>query len=412
MQIKNNTTWKDPYIEAGIGFTPINRKGQVPAFDLSGHQMDLDDSRRVERDAERRSRQRHAPCPLHSNTGGKLTSDQAKHEVCLDWIRMSGPREMRHNAVEILSAYYGSATYGKGRYFLSNGYRFGNAGVYFDADEGTPRDHAVVDLPGEAMGEVSMLQAVKILESLFKIGFKMCRLDIAIDLYEHSGLINQVTESCLAGELCRSRKFEPKHTQSGKEITGHGCNVGVRGKDGSGRFLRVYDKSLQTKTGSAGDWVRWEAELADDCAQQAAMQIVEENDIVSVSISHAFGVCDFREVTGSAHVSRRPRCQWFEELLGEIQPTRVVQSRSKSTLHSFKRWMQTAVVPKLETLSAATGCRMDQLIDTLFGEFEPDPEHLEDHKVRALCIEAGSDPSEAMHRLGNRRLVLITAGAG
>ena len=142
------------------------------------------------------------------------------------------------------------------------------------------------------------------------------------------------------------------------------------------------------------------------------MQIVQEEDFISVALSHAFGVCDFREVTGSEHVSRRPRCKWFEELIGSVQPTRVVQTRAKSTLHSLKRWMQKAVCPKLETLSAATGHSMDTLITTLFGEFEPDPEHLEDSKVRALCIEAGGDPSEAMHRLGNRRLVMVSTGTG
>lgn len=412
MQANKNTNWSDPYIDAGIGFMPINKRGQKKSFDLSGQQTDFDDKRRLENDEERRSRSRRSPRPLNSNTGGKLTDAESGYEICLDWLRLSGPRKMRNQAVELLTAYYGSATYGKGRFFLSNGYRFGNAGVFFDPDEEVARDHAVVDIPGEAMGEITMHQAIEIIDGLFKLGFKMCRMDIAIDLYSHTDLIETMTKSCMNGELCRAKKFEPKYVQSGKHLTGHGCNVGVRGKDGSGRYLRVYDKTLQTKTGDAGGWVRWEAELSDECAQEAAMQIVLEENFIQIALSHAFGVCDFREVTGSEHLHRRPRSKWFEDLIGRVQPTRVVQSRSKSTLHSFKRWMQTSVVPKLETLSAATGHSMDTLIDTLFGEFEPDAEHLEDSKVRALCIEAGGDPSEAMHRLGNRRLVMVSAGAG
>ncbi|PCI11495.1 hypothetical protein COB72_00825 [bacterium] len=401
----------DEYMEAGLGFTLVNRK-KNPSLDLSGQQMDLDDARRVREDEERRSRSHLHDLPPHSNTGGKLTKSDTGYEICIDWIRMSGPRQMRHAAVDLLSTYYGSATYGKGRHFLNSGYRFGNAGVYFDADDQQVRDHAVVDLPGEAMSEVTMSQSVEILDGLFKLGFKMCRLDIAIDMYDKPDLIDMVTQSCLNGELCRARRFEPKYMQNGKQKVGHGCNVGVRGKNGSGRYLRVYDKNLQTKEGPAGGWTRWEAELSDDCAQEAAMQMVQASDLISVALSHAFGVCDFRIDTGSEHVSRRPRVEWFEELIGEICPSRVVQTRAKSTLHSFKRWMQTAVVPKLETLSAATGHSMGGLMSVLFGEFEPDPNHLEDHKIRALCIEAGADPSEALRRLGSRRLVLITAEAG
>jgi len=319
---------------------------------------------------------------------------------------------MRHEAVKLLAQYYGNPTYGTGRYFLNAGYRFGSAAVYFDHEEEQRKDHSVVDLPGAAMSEISMSDAVDLLGDLLRLGFKATRLDIAVDLYCAPSLIEKVTQSCMNGELCRAKKFRPQHVQSGKDVTGYGCNIGDRGKMGSGRYLRVYDKGLETKEREQGHWVRWEAELSSEPANEACKALALNDDAVAVGIAHAFGVCDFRENTGSQHIDRRPRCKWFQDLLKQVEPERVVQSRTKSTVHSFKRWMQTAVLPKLETLSAATGNRMDQLLAILFDECMPDPEHLEDPKVRALCIETGTDPSVALQRLGNRRLVMLTAGEG
>ncbi len=319
---------------------------------------------------------------------------------------------MRHEAVKLLSGYYGNPTFGTGRYFLNAGYRYGAAAVYFDHEEDQGKDYCVVDLPGSAMSEIEMSQAVEIIESLFRLGFKAKRLDLAVDIYCAPNLIEKVTQSCHEGELCRARKFRPIHVQSGKELTGHGCNIGDRGKMGSGRYLRVYDKGLETKEREQGGWVRWEAELYAEPAQEAAFALVESDQIMAVALGHAFGVCDFRECTGDQHLERRPRCKWFVDLLKQINTRRVVQARTKSTIHSMKRWMQTAVLPKLETLSAATGNRMDVLLSILFDECVPDPEHLEDPKVRALCLEAGTRPDEAMQRMNHRRLVMMTAGEG
>ena len=382
-----------------------------PTFDLSGHQTSFDDFVSVSDADQRRSRPRPTSPPA-SNTGGKLTNPSTSDEISLDWIRLSGPTTMRHEAVKEIAQLLGNPTFGNGRYFLNSGYHFGAAAVYFDHDEDQGKDHCVVDLPGSAMSEMGFREAVVLLESLLCMGFRTTRLDIAVDLYQSEHLIEQVTKSCLNGELCRAKKFRPMHVQSGAEITGYGCNIGDRGKLGSGRYLRVYDKGLETSEQVRGKWVRWEAELSGEPAQVASMALCESDNLMTVALAHAFGVCDFRENTGDKHLDRRPRCEWFEELLQKIEPQRVTQTRTKSTLGSFKRWMQTAVLPKLETLTVATGYRMDELLSLLFDEMNPDPEHLEDPKVRALCIEAGTDPAEAMQRLGNRRLVMLSAGEG
>ena len=394
-----------------LSFPAPEKPYDGPTFDRSGHQVTIREHRENEADAERRSRPRR-PSPPASNTGGKLTDPSTSHEVSLDWLRMSGPTAMRHEAVRLLAGYLGNPTFGNGRFFLSHGYHFGSAAVFFDHDVDDGKDHCVVNMPGSAMGELTMQDAVQLIESLLRIGFKATRLDIAVDLYETPDLIEKVTRSCMNDELCRARKFRPMHVQSGRELKGLGCNIGDRGKLGSGRYLRVYDKGLETQERAVGKWIRWEVELSNGPSNDACLALCDADCITVCALAFAFGACDFRVNTGSKHLNRRPRCKWFDDLIKQVEPTRCVQTRTKSTLHSMKRWMQTAVLPKLETLSAATGNRMDVLLSILFDECTPDPEHLEDPKVRALCIETGTDPAKAMERLENRRLVMVLVEDG
>ena len=396
----------DEAIDLGYGFLP-NKQPKHPSFDLSGHQYDLDDARRITRDEERRRRPR--PESPDSKTGGKLATPSERPSLSIDWLRMSGPRSQRHEALSLLSEYLGSATSGKGRHFLNSGFRFGNAGIYFDSDDDLRQDHCLVDIPGEGCSEFTFEQIREVMHELLLLGFKITRVDVALDLFTKSDLIDNVYNSCMSGELCRARRFKPQYEQSGAVVTAHGCNIGRRGKDGSGRYLRVYDKGLETQEEPQGTWVRWEAELSDEPGQEFALQFVQTADYTKVALQHALGVCDFREVTGDHHIDRRPRCAWFQELLEEIRPTRVVKDRPKSTLHSWKRWMQTAVLPRMYTIAEATGNTVETFVAKVFGEQEPDPELLEDDKARALCIELDVRPSHALERIGNRRLILATS---
>lgn len=409
MRYARKEHWKDEAIELGYGFLPT-KQPKEPSFDRSGYQTDLDDARRVYRDEGRRSRpRRDSDRPPHSNTGGKLTEPNTGPRISIDWLRMSGPRSQRHEALNLLQAYLGSATYGKGRHFLNAGYRFGAGGVYFDADEELRYDHCIVDLPATLCAEFTIDQLRNAMTELLMLGFKITRVDVALDIFTMSDLIDNVYQSCMNGELCRARRFEPKYEQSGASVTAHGCNIGRRGKDGSGRYLRVYDKGLETKQSEQGTWIRWEAELSDGPGQDFAMSFVKNADYVQTAIEFALGVCDFRENTGDDHIDRRPRSAWYQALLDEIEPARTVKERVQSTVYTFKKWMETAVLPRLKTLAAASGKTLGSVTDQLFEEVHPDPEHLEDQKVRTLCLELGVDPSDAMHRLGNARLVLLTA---
>src|SRR5690606_28811397 len=102
-----------------------------------------------------------------------------------------------------------------------------------------------------------------------------------------------------------------------------------------------------------GEHVRWEAELSDDCAQQAALAIFhgwDEGDdeggpAGKVAAGIALACVDFRE--SGRDLARRPRLAWWSELVDGLQLLRVVAERMSATIEGYTQHVRTAVLPKL-----------------------------------------------------------------
>lgn len=315
-------------------------------------------------------------------------------DVSIDWLRMSGPRSQVWEVIRDLEKRFGPSEEGAGRFFLNTGHRWAEGGVFYDMDKTFNKRHCVVELPGKMIGELEHAEVRQLMYDLAAMGFKTTRVDIALDFYDRPKLINTVKDSCLRGELCRSKTFQHIEQRNTKGLTGHGINIGKRGKMGSGRYLRIYDKGLEQQTMDPGDWIRWEVELSDDCSQQFALQYITQDETIETCISHALWVVEFRENTGSAMLSRRPLAEWFKEITQEVRPERVRAIRSKSTVESYTRWVRVAVVPKLETIAAASRSTLGGVIRHIAGVIDPDVDHLQCPKVRTVALSMGADPQE------------------
>lgn len=320
-------------------------------------------------------------------------------EVSIDWLRMSGPRSQVWEAKRMLETYFGPTEEGAGRFFLNTGHHWAEGGVFLDMDKTLNKRHCLVELPGKMLGELEHYDIRQIMHNLASMGFKTTRVDIALDFYNRPNLIDTINQSCLRGELCRSKTFQYIEQRNQDGLTGNGINIGKRGKMGSGRYLRVYDKGLETKTLDAGDWIRWEVELSDDCSQQFVLQYITQDNTIETCISHALWVVEFREKTGAAMLSRRPLAEWFKEITQEVRPERVRAIRTKSTVESYTRWIKTAVAPKLETIAAATRTSVAGVMRHLAGKVDPQLEHLQCPKVRTVSVSMGADPQEMYERV-------------
>lgn len=277
----------------------------------------------------------------------------------IDWMRLSGPLTQLHAITAFLSRDFGQPEWGKGRFFLGASWRWGGGMVLaFDPLDKDAAEHCVLEVPGAFLASMTGRERRSLLNAVMTFGFKCTRLDIALDwIGQGIRLIDAIHRSCEAGELtgARSHGYTVQRS-SGGQMKAHMATTGQRGKNGSGRYLRCYDKGLEQKTHQPGEWVRWEVEFADHCADQAARLAIggtwcSEKALIEL----ALGVVDFRQVTGHRSLERRPRVAWWSELLQGVEPVRVTSERRIPNVESWSKWLQRCVGPQLETLAVVLG---------------------------------------------------------
>jgi DNA relaxase NicK len=241
--------------------------------------------------------------------------------------------------------------------------------VYYDPAGKLIKKHIVLELPGSFLAPVPGADRVELMRQLRLMGFKPTRLDLAID-WRGVGiqLIEAMRRACEAGELCGARRWKPHREFSGRRVVGDGVSVGKRGGDGSGRYLRAYDKGLETGTVSEGGWVRVELELADDCAAQAADVLCEAGQWEAAAVELVLGAVDFREVTGDKHLAKRPRAAWWAAVLDGVEGVRVVASRSAAKLQTYAAWLKRAVFRPLQSHADELGMSLREVVCFMVGE--------------------------------------------
>lgn len=326
--------------------------------------------------------------------GANGHGNDTDHAVNIDWLTMSGSRHSRMKALRLMESFFGESQPCKGKFFCDSGFKIGSGGVFFDTSPESNTQHCVVDIPGSLLSELNDLDLVQqFTTELTQIGFRATRVDIAVDTKTTPDLIPNALASCENGELTGARVFQEVKSTSKKGIQGHTLYVGKRGKNGSGRFLRIYDKGLETGTKTYGEWVRWESVLYSDCARQFIENLVDAKNTVEVCLAHAFGVCDFK-ASPEKKLSRRKRVQWFENFIGSIDPQRVRCSRVASTVYTKIRWVRDCVAPMLRTIQRCTRKNMDLVIEEITGPVKTREKYLDDTLVRSVVKSLGVDTTE------------------
>ena len=291
----------------------------------------------------------------------------------LDWITVTGPGVLRGPGREWLISRFGSArTRVSGRKFYACGDKWASGAVLLF--EHNSSDSCCIEFDGNTLAAMSADERIDVLRSLMSLGFRVTRLDVALD-FVGCGLALGVraVDSCERGELCGAKVYSTYIERTGAGLKGHTVYLGRRGKNGSGRLTRIYDKGLERRSAPAGEWERWETVFSDDCAIEAAALLVESDDWVATARALSLGAHDFRRVVpGETAISRRPRVEWFARIVEGVAVLRVRKTeKSSPDLERVARWLRTAVAPSLAAMGDKVGVSMADVLLCLVGEVEP-----------------------------------------
>jgi hypothetical protein len=312
--------------------------------------------------------------------------------VTIDWLRVVIPQARVGEVSAKFDDLFGPHQGKPGRFGLRSG-REWSGGAYVAVD--TPRDgqriapHAVVELSGSTLSPLTHDEKLGLMAFLLTVeGAHATRLDIAIDWTgEDIDIIQTIADACMSGQMTGAKRFEPmkayKHENGKPHIVKEMIAIGARGKNGSGRYLRVYDKGLETREKQRGEWVRWELELSKDLANMAAIGILQSDDECKAMREYALGTVDFREANGK-RLRDRPRCEWWSDLLAGTQQKRDTMPRRKPDADRYARWLGHSVLSSCYAYAEALDLDLADFMAILVPTAEPNYKKLDSTVGRQL----------------------------
>lgn len=296
-------------------------------------------------------------------------------ELGVDWLRLSGPAKHRGMIAEVLRVYFGDGESCSGLWGYKAGMKFGEYGARLvfnpDGTKDLQRGHLGVELPGGALAVLDGERRVELLRDLMELGDMSCtRVDLAWDVHgEYVALAEGAWDACEAGELVGARTWD--RVQGRGASRGLTVYLGKRGSRGSGRCVRVYDKGLEQGWRVPNKWQRWEVEFTGDCARQVGEVLRRAVCWAAAGRAMTVGAVDFRQVTGSRELARRPRSAWWSGVLSLARsrnPERIKAKRRLVSYRDWRAWATRAVLPTVKAQAAAAGWTVERVVEDLLRD--------------------------------------------
>jgi DNA relaxase NicK len=205
------------------------------------------------------------------------------------------------------------------------------------------RKEAWLSLNGDSCDLVPVEQKREFLRTLKGLGVKATRIDLAADFPRETLSLSKVHAAAKRGNVRHFRRYDPRRPVRDMVkglLEGNQASFGRRGGNGSGKYVRFYDKKLESD--GLIDAIRFECEFSAEGANLIFDDLCEadtDDAMCGIIARRLGGAIDFVDRAGShGHRARQDRLSWWQriiDLLGEA-PIRI--TRSKTTLQKAAEW--------------------------------------------------------------------------
>ena len=309
------------------------------------------------------------PALYHRGQNDKWSPEQGTDELGIDWLSVTLPEEHEPELrARVWSAELAPPERQNGRHGFETELRY-PSGTTISA--GHPSGRCMLNVPGGACswhGSAWLCETAAYLLDLAE-DVRFTRVDIRRDqVGDRQTLIDDVIGACERGELRFVRGFKKfvERDADTQALLGHGVYLG---STKSKRFVRCYDKGLETKLQPAGVWVRFEAQLREEFADQAVRGFCRGGGAWLVSAFHILAsVADFVPAPrgSSAHWDRYPRSKFWSEFRGGDCNVRGSGKRRHPDVVSHLFWLYQSL-GQLQAACDELGISLGTAIDRLVG---------------------------------------------
>ena len=291
-------------------------------------------------------------CPPAGNTGGNQTQTQKQtgYGVKLDYLRGILPRPLVDPLLTLFEPIYGKGQRAdRGVSGYTSRVDLPTPGMFIAWSD--DRSEALLNVPGKALDHLGASGVLDLLHVLRDLEFRPSRLDVAFDDFEGLIPLADVHAAGQAGNMLGFRKYRAQREFTGGQLTGDTAYFGSRGENGSGKFVRFYDKTMQTAGESAGvehHHTRYEVEFTGEIARDlfADLTAAADLDTLTGCMAQALGgAITFADRQGqrNGNTARFERFPWWVKLLDILGAVKYRVERHKTTIEDQFHWLKKQV---------------------------------------------------------------------
>jgi hypothetical protein len=260
-------------------------------------------------------------------------------------------------------------------------------------DETSVDQHALIDISSKGLKRISRDSQALLFSALFDLGFVPTRMDIALDDYSKTVSPQLAFAAARQGNKSGFRRFSYQEDDR-KAGTFY---AGVRGSNGGGKFLRIYDKHIQSD--GIVDAVRVEIELSQEKVRDAF------TNLVSLGVQHWDNLFKgilkvsfrFLHRENGQRACRAKSLSWWGWLFEETLVFSYTPIVRESCIERTRRWIVNQVSASMAMVAMSLS---DQTIFSASGDLESfDDDNL------VFCLMTWI--VEGVDRLSERHLSMI-----
>lgn len=305
-----------------------------------------------------------SPCGI---TGDKLTNVVLR----LDWFNGTFSAEKRDEIEAYVTTFLGPFQIQPGGKNTYQEHKRSSSNAVLAWTEG--RKEAWLSLNGDSCDLIPVERKREFLRKLQGLGVKGTRIDLAADFPRETLSLSKIHAAAKRANVRGFRRYDPRQPVRDMVkglLEGDQASFGRRGGNGSGKYVRFYDKKLESD--GLIDAIRFECEFSDERAKLIFEDLCEadsDETMRRVMARRLGGAIDFVDRAGSHdHRSRQPRLSWWQrviDLLGEA-PIRI--TRSKTTLQKAAEWHKRQyrkTIAKVKRVAEEAGMKGRELVQAI-----------------------------------------------
>lgn len=343
---------------------------------------------RYDREHSRRSATANPPGVirgLDSQTLPQIPKTGHPGTVGLHWLRGSVPMADTEKLKTYLDTWFGDESQDQlyGLWFYDRSTRWPNGvqlNYHSHSDRASiTRGRVAIEIPGSALEVMDTAYVVSFMRRLEDFGFQCSRLDVFYDdvtrLVSPWRLARMVHDEDSDGNVLRAdftgfRRITKRTISNAKGRTFDEVAFGSRGQNGSGKYLRIYDKRLESQGENPA--VRYELELSDERSQKAFEMLthVHIKDAAGILGALVGGCIDFKKRTGDKNLARLERYEFWQTIIDRFGRVTLAGKRVQKTVDRSAAYVQKQVAGTLQMVRKAWGAEkfFPWLVDIVDGE--------------------------------------------